>query len=149
MDEFLNVMLPPASSALPSSQSQFGPPHPGFTRTPQLAYHIIQIDARPDIAFVVHTKPSQKIELELLCPQVLELFRKVRAVAFEEGRREAVAKVCHYVVWFLRVSLEDVRYGWDLNYAVDVMEEEFGVGDLRRAMKEMQELQVADEFHRP
>lgn len=47
--------------------------------------------------------------------------------------------------------MEDVRYGWDLNYAGDVMEEEFGfgVGGLRRALKELQEMQDADEFHRP
>lgn len=154
MDEFLDIMksqIHSARAAVPELpfQSQFEPPRNGFRRTPQLVYHIAQIDAKPAIEFVVQTKPGHYIELEFMCEPVSVLFRAVRKVAFEEGKREAIAKMCHYVVWFLRATLEDLKHGWDLNYAVDQMEKEFDFSDLRGALKEMQDLHVADEFGRP
>lgn len=104
---------------------------------------------RPRVDFVVHTTPDETLDFQTVQQPVRTLFRAARKVAFETGDREATAKICHFLIWFLRAKLADVQNRWDLNYTVDQMEKEFAFPDLRLAMKELEELRSADDFRRP
>lgn len=143
-------MSRPKSVVSGPNDSQFGPPTNGFKRTPQLISHIRELDQRPYVDFIVQVRRKGDTEdVQIQYPPIWELIRAARQAAMVDGNREATAKLCHFLIWYLRAKMMDVQDAWDLNCAVDRMEKEFEYPNLRHVMKEMQDKQWEDSLKRP
>lgn len=143
-------MSRPKSLISASNDGQFGPPRNGFKRTPQLIKHIRELDQRPYVDFIVRVNANGVTrDVQNNYPAIRELFRAARQAAMVDGNREAMAEMCHYLIWYLRAKMADFQDCWDLNCVVDQMEKEFEYPDLRQAMREMQDRQWADRLKRP
>lgn len=143
-------MSQPRSIVSNTNVSQFGPARNGFKRTPHLVSHMHHLDMDPAVDFYPYVDPVGGARgLCVRHPFVQKLFRAARERAMVDGSKEAVAELCHYIVWHSRARLEDLRMGFDLNRTVDEMEKEFEHPNLRLALKEMQDRMWADELKRP
>ncbi|KAI0094203.1 hypothetical protein BDY19DRAFT_911724 [Irpex rosettiformis] len=140
----------PRQSPFQSPQtSQFPPPTNGFQRTPQLVMHIRLLDTEPEFDYILHVGLSDPAKISIPQGPVRELFRAARFKAFVEGDREAYTQMSHFLIWFVRARLDDVKRRWDLKNAVTVMKTEFAFPELRMEMRKCQDVQWRDESRRP
>ena len=111
--------------------------------------HIRLLDSEPDYDFMLRINSNKLEKVTIPNQPIQELFRAARYKAFVEGDKDAYAEMCHFLIWFFRARKEDVRKGWNLKYAVEVMEKEFAFPELKTKMKECQDAQWEDELRRP
>ena len=139
----------PGQHLRPPATSRFPAPTNGFKRTPQLVMHIRLLDIRPEYDYMLRIDALDPVKINIPNNQIQELFSAAQYKAFVEGDKQATVEMCHFVIWWLRFELADVHHGWDLNYAVDAMEKEFAIPNLREEMKKCQEKQWQHGTKRP